>query len=96
MISTVSLWVVILMCTAGVFGRVFDDNLLQRIGLGCVVVGCVPWLFEAPAWLVVVQHVGMASYALGTALKVWQRRPRRGPPTPPVHHRPPWVGSPRS
>lgn len=92
MITIVSLWIVLLMCAAGVFSPVFDDNTLQRIGLGGVGVGVVPWLFEAPAELVVLLHVGMASYALGTALKVWKRRHHQPPAPPPRVHRYPWAG----
>lgn len=74
-ISIIALSLVITLCLLGIWHQAFKDNLLQCLGMGWLVIACigrVHWLWLAervePSWMLV--HVGMAIYALGTALKV--------------------------
>lgn len=100
-VSAVSLSLVMALCLVGVFipKRFYDDNLAQCIGMAGVFMFCWPRLMQLlerqeltsiamPALAQTAGHVGLALYAVGTAYKAWQHRPRhRGtaPPTPKVH-----------
>lgn len=71
-ISLVSLSTVTALCSLGVFHPAFKDNLIQRIGMGWLVIACCGrvywiWLNETTnaSWMLV--HAGMAIYAIGTA-----------------------------
>lgn len=91
-ISVTSLVIVILLCLVGAFSAKFNDNLLQRLGLGLVAIAMWPRLESLvefsgyakhmPDWTLLGQHLGLACYALGTAWKVW--RYRATPPTEPT------------
>lgn len=63
-------------CLVAVFSRSFNDNLLQRIGLGLISIGATGvglrvwntgFVSTDAAWV----HVGMFVMALGTAIKVY-------------------------
>lgn len=102
MISAASLAIVMALCFVGTFcpRRYYDDNLLQRIGLAGIAVGCGPRLslllerhsFDGTGFQPMFQvfvHVGLAAFAIGTALKAWQHRPKIPPAPPPgriVYH----------
>lgn len=74
-ISIVALAVTGALCTWGVFSGAYDDTLLQRVGMSCLALWCwarLPIKLETletePVHLVL--HVGLAVYAVGTALKL--------------------------
>lgn len=76
-LSIFSLLLVAVLCGIGTLSHKFDDNLLQRIGMGGI---CLSNLVLAhhvykldivePSCLVLAG--GMLSFALGTAKKVWK------------------------
>ncbi len=79
--SIVSLSLVIALCLMGIWHDAFKDNLLQCLGMACLIIACtgrVHWVWQAeyvdPSWMLV--HVSMALYALGTAWKVVLRHGR--------------------
>lgn len=109
-VSAISLTIVMVLCFAGAFcpEKYFNDNLLQRVGMFGIAVGCGPRLaliverrgFDGSGFQPEFQmavHVGLAAFAVGTAIKVWQHRPsnqRKPPKAPPPGrvHLYPWAG----
>ena len=64
----------------GVFSAHFDDTLMQRLGLSIVAIGCAVRAFErftqdvpAPPPALLWSQVGLALYAVGTALRLWRQ-----------------------
>lgn len=75
MLSFFSLIFVTATCMFGAISKTFHDNLLQRVGMAVLAIGCssrVQAIFETQAvkndWVLV--HVGMAIIAGGTMLRV--------------------------
>lgn len=67
------------LCVLGTFAQCFDDNLLQRLGMGFVGLSCALLAVRA----IRNEHVdittfafvlGIALFALGMASKVWRFR----------------------
>jgi hypothetical protein len=81
--SAMCLIIVAALCLAGIFSRAFHDNWLQFCGL----VGLMAWatarayqILDGNAYIStqqLVAHAALASYALGTAYKVWILRPKQ-------------------
>lgn len=87
-VSVVCLGITMALCIAGTFSCKYNDNLMQRVGMFALFIGCWPslrdvWDFEYVSRGAVVAHIGLAAFALGTALKVWKFRPRK--------HKIPWL-----
>lgn len=66
-----------------VFSHHYDDTLLQRMGLSIVAIGCIVRAGERLAFdvadpppILLLSQLGLALYAVGTALKLWRARPR--------------------
>lgn len=72
-----------------VFSRHYDDTVLQRSGLSIVAIGCIVRASERvmfdvpdPPPMLLLSQVGLAMYAVGTAVKLIRARPqieRRAP-----------------
>lgn len=90
-VSVISLFIVMVCCTLGVFApkRIYADNLLQRLGMTGIVFFCLPRFLQLlqmqtltsvcmPAEAQVMGHVGMALYCIGTTTKVLLHHYRRG------------------
>lgn len=85
--SAVCLTIVALAAVVGIFCRNYHENWLQFVGL----VGVALWACARVSQLTdmmgtrlpaqgAMLHASLALYAMGTALKVWQHRPK--PPDP--------------
>jgi hypothetical protein len=73
-ISLISLVIIVIVCTFGVFSEWFKDNVLQCFGLGAIVVAASGriwqlWISDVTDGLFFL-YLGIAIYAIGTALKV--------------------------
>lgn len=88
LVSIVSVAILVVLCAVGTFHAVYDDNLWQRIGMGCIAVGYGSALIGGDDYQALA-HVGEACFAIGVAWKVWKHR--RPPPAPKVHNFP-WAG----
>ena len=80
-VSVISLSVLAVVGTLGVFSHAFDDTLLQRTGLALVVLASLGLLTDAleepPAAMgQVLLYLGTALYAAATAWKMWRQRCR--------------------
>ncbi len=79
-ISMISLSVVVVVCAFGVYHEAFKDNVLQRLGMGVVVIaacGRIRELYIADVTDgLFVLYLGFAIYATGTVLKVMIHRGR--------------------
>jgi hypothetical protein len=72
--SLISLVVIIVLCFFGVFGGTFKDNVLQRVGMGVIVLAACGrvwqlWISDVTDGLFVL-YLGVAIYAVGTTSKV--------------------------
>ena len=82
MISATCLYLVAFFCVVGILDEDIFDNLIERIGMGVLVLGCMgrakyvsEHQFVDPTWLTV--HLGMAIYASGGAVRIAVRRLRQ-------------------
>lgn len=96
LVSMVSLGVLVTLCAIGTFHAWYDDNLWQRVGMGCIVVGYGSSLIAGEEYQPLA-HVGEALFAVGVAWKVWQHRRVSKPPSPfpPQPERHNWAGPPK-
>lgn len=86
-VSVVCLGITMVLCVVGTFSCRYDDNIFQRIGMAMLFIGCYPRLREAwethyvteGVWMA---HIGLASFAVGTAFKVWKHRHENRPDLP--------------
>ncbi|MBE7420676.1 MAG: hypothetical protein HS128_23515 [Ideonella sp.] len=81
---------VLTLCVAGLFSSHYHDNWLQFLGLWTIVLADtmrLAWLAErwqwrgelVMSWPMIVLHIGMLMFAVGTACKVWRHRRRLRP-----------------
>lgn len=86
-VSAVSLIVIVVSCTVGVFAprALYDDNLLQRVGMSGMVFFCLPRLMMIldeqalsarcmPATAQLLGHVGVACYCVGVWIETLRNR----------------------
>ena len=80
-VSIFCMSLVSLLCVAGVLSKVMKDSLIERIGLSILCIGCTGRILaiwnegDVPGYFLIV-HIGMATYAAGSALekvKLWLR-----------------------
>lgn len=78
LLSCLCLSFVAVICMVGCFSPRYDDNMLQRIGMAVLGMGCIArvqsiWAAEVVAndWFLV--HGGMALVAAGTAWKLYRK-----------------------
>jgi hypothetical protein len=99
MVSLACLLITGLLAAWAVFSHHYDDTLLQRVGLSIVAIGCATRAFECitetvpnPPAALLWSQIGLAMYAVGTALRVYvsmlrsghnRRRPRNRRGLPP-------------
>lgn len=74
-LSLISLFLLVVLCSAAIFSGKFNENWLQMLGLIGVALWAVARFYQLldGGWLStheVVAHSSMALYALGTAKKV--------------------------
>lgn len=67
------------LCGAGIYSRLFRDNWLQMIGMGIMVLALVmigwhAWTTERTSSRVVLLLLGLLLYGIGTAWKSWHYR----------------------
>ncbi len=77
-VSFVCLVFVAFMCVVGTLSRTYDDNLFQRVGMALICFGVLAraneiWFFEAVPPELMLAHIGLALFAVGTTFKVWLR-----------------------
>lgn len=84
-LSCICLSIVAIVCLIGCYSDDYPDNLMQRLGMAILGLGCVARVAAilvtqsvANDWFMV--HGGMALFAGGTLAKVLARRVRRRPP----------------
>ena len=77
-VSICALSIVAVLCLVGVFSSHFDDTLGQRVGMSLIAIWCIARVQTKmldpdtePVHLLL--HIGLASYAIGTALKHWRK-----------------------
>lgn len=90
LLSLLCLVVTGLLATWAVLSRHYDDSLLQRLGLGIIATGCLGRALERltedvpdPPPILLWSQVGLALYAIGTALRMYlasRRQPDRRRP----------------
>lgn len=73
---------VAIVCAAGCFLEVYEDNTAQRLGMAGVGLGAAVKAFDLASGSPVQAidpfvWIGLALFALGTAVKVWHHRPRQ-------------------
>ena len=80
-LSATCLYLTSFLCVLGILDEDILDNVIERLGMGLLVLGCMgraKYVTEHemvdPTWLTV--HVGMAVYAVGGALRIALRRLR--------------------
>ena len=76
-VSIVALVIVAVLCLVGVFHPRFDDTLGQRVGMSMIGIWCILRVqtkltsFDTePVHMIL--HIGLATYACGTALKMYR------------------------
>lgn len=79
--TLICLSLVSVMCMAGALHPMYDDNLLQRIGMGCVGLACASFAehvykVKGTPFACFLLSVGLLAFAVGIAIKVYQHRPR--------------------
>ena len=81
MLSATCLYLTAFLCVIGILDEDILDNLLERVGMGILVLGCMgraKYVVESqmvdPTWIPV--HAGMAVYAAGGAFRIALRRLR--------------------
>jgi hypothetical protein len=86
LLSLLCLLVTGFICTAGIFSHHFDDTILQRVGLSIVATGTLIRAVERitqdvpdPPLVLLWSQIGIAMYAVGTALRMMHAKRRAGP-----------------
>lgn len=74
-LSLISLFVVALLCAIGALHPAYQDNTLQRLGMGCVCLASVGlmdhvWKFGGVSFACSLMSVGLLLFAIGVLAKV--------------------------
>lgn len=74
-LSLISLCIVALLCAIGALHPAYQDNTLQRIGMGCVCLASVGlmdhvWRFGGVSFACALMSIGLLLFSIGVLIKV--------------------------
>ncbi len=85
-VSLICLSIVAVLCLIGALHPAYDDNLLQRIGMGCICLSSIALMehvyrYGGASSACSLMAIGMLMFALGVVLKVLKFRRKPWPET---------------
>jgi len=74
-LSLISLSIVALLCAIGALHQAYQDNTLQRVGMGCICMASIGlmdhvWRFGGVSFACSLMSLGLLMFALGVLVKV--------------------------